>query len=154
MNAQSVIDVVTSYSVDRDGNSVDSQAFFYKLIADHRRYQSEVQTTLAKQKEYNALAEINYKKAQEFASKLSACNATRLSIALNYGCFTFEQMNDTKKAVQISENAINAAMQIIGMVKEDVYMEAVFIIESIRENQAVWKGEDPSKIPPFNVNKF
>lgn len=43
-------------------------------------------------------------------------------------------------------------MQVINIVKEEVYMEAVFIIDSIRENQAIWKGEDPSKIPPFKLN--
>jgi hypothetical protein len=35
---QQVIDICTSYCLDRKGNSDESQAFFNRLIADFKRY--------------------------------------------------------------------------------------------------------------------
>lgn len=54
---QAVIDINSTYTVDRKANGLESQVFFNKLLADFKRYQSEVQLSNAKSKELNTAAD-------------------------------------------------------------------------------------------------
>ena len=152
-DAQSIVDVLVSYAIERKGNSSDSEAYFLKLTADFLRYQCEVLKG-NKLKEMKEQTSNYYKRAEKIADKLHYCSSTRMSIALNHGCFIYEVMMDTKRANQIVNIAMSKAQQTLGSCDEEVYVEAVHIMEMMRENQAIWKGDDPTKLPPMQQPAF
>ena len=46
----------------------------------------------------------------------------------------------------MAELAMNKAVAQINSCEEDEYVEAAHILEMIKENIAIWKGEDPTKV--------
>ena len=87
-----------------------------------------------------------YERAGRKTENFHNCNATKLSLGLNFSVFTHEIMNDTGKAIKLAELTMTKAQATINSCEEDEYVEAAHIIEMIKENIAIWRGEDPSKI--------
>ena len=87
-----------------------------------------------------------YERAGRKVENFHNCNATKLSLGLNFSVFTCEIMNDTGKAIKMAELTMTKAVAQINSCEEDEYVEAAHILEMIKENVAIWKGEDPTKV--------
>lgn len=123
----------------------ESKAFFLKMVGDYYRYVAESAKDEKLTQVKNGALEF-YNKAQELADKeLPACNPIRLGLALNFSVFYFEVMNDHKKACELGENALSAALDKIDECDEDTFRDAKSIIELLKENLSLWKEEDDGK---------
>ena len=69
-----------------------------------------------------------------------------MSLGLNFSVFTYEALNDSMKAIKLAELTMAKAQAQINSCEEDEYVEAAHILEMLKENIAIWKGEDPTKI--------
>jgi len=123
----------------------ESKAFFLKMVGDYYRYVAESATEDKLQQVKDGALEF-YNKASEIANKdLEACNPIRLGLALNFSVFHFEVMNDHKKACELGENALQAALDKIDDCCEETFRDAKSIIELLKENLSLWKEEDEGK---------
>ena len=66
----------------------------------------------------------------------------KLSICLNLSVFYFEVINDASKAINIADQALQAAMEKIDDLGEEEFKDAKAIIELLKENLSIWKEED------------
>ena len=81
-----------------------------------------------------------YERAERKTANMHPCNATKLSLALNYSVFTADVMNDQAKANKIAEMSLNRASNGLNSCDEEEFVEACHIIEMIKENAAIWSG--------------
>ena len=126
---------------------METEAFFCKQAGDVLRYMCEVNNKPGPQlKNLKDEASMYYERAQRKAENFHNCNATKMSLGLNFAVFTAEIMQDQPKAVKMAEMTLNKAQATLNSCEEDEFVEASYIIEMIKENIAGWKGEDPSKI--------
>jgi hypothetical protein len=56
--------------------------------------------------------------------------------------FNFEVMKDPKKAIELSDKALQDALDKIDDCDEDTFREAKSIIELLKENLSLWKEEE------------
>jgi 14-3-3 protein epsilon len=120
----------------------ESKAFFLKMVGDYYRYVAESATAERLEQVKNGALEF-YKKASDLSIKdLGACNPIRLGLALNFSVFYFEVMNDHKKACELGETALQAALEKIDECDEETFRDAKSIIELLKENLSLWKEED------------
>ena len=129
----------------KSATNSESRAFFLKMIGDYYRYVAEsAQGDKLNQVKNGALD--FYNQASDVANKdLEACNPIRLGLALNFSVFHFEVMNDHKKACELGENALQAALDKIDDCDEETFRDAKSIIELLKENLSLWKEEDEGK---------
>ena len=83
---------------------------------------------------------MHYERAERKVANFHGCNATKLSLALNLSVFTAEVMNDSSKAIKLAELALNKAENQLNSCDEEEYVEAIHILEMIKENIAIWLG--------------
>ena len=126
-------------------STAESKAFFLKMVGDYYRYVAESAQGDKLQQVKNGALDF-YNQASEIANKdLEACNPIRLGLALNFSVFHFEVMNDHKKACELGENALQAALDKIDDCDEETFRDAKSIIELLKENLSLWKEEDEGK---------
>ena len=115
------------------------------MVGDYYRYVAEsAQGDKLTQVKNGALD--FYNQALEVSNKdLEPCNPIRLGLALNFSVFHFEVMNDHKKACELGETALQAALDKIDDCDEETFRDAKSIIELLKENLSLWKEEDEGK---------
>ena len=75
-----------------------------------------------------------------------------MSRDLHHANFVNEFQNDTSLALKYCEISISKAQATLHTVDEDTYVEASHIMELLKENVAIWKGEDPKLINEPNFD--
>ena len=90
-----------------------------------------------------------YERAERKCEKLHYCSAMRMSRDLHHANFSHDFLNDTSAALKIAEAAVLKAQATLHTCDEDTYVEANHIMELLKENCAIWKGQDPTMA---NVN--
>ncbi len=88
--------------------SPESHTFYLKMIGDYYRYIAEC-VKGDKLAEVTEKANEFYGKATEKAKELTSYNSTRLGLALNYSVFHYELKNDSKKACELAQEALDGA---------------------------------------------
>jgi hypothetical protein len=73
---------------------------------------------------------------------LPPCNPIKLGLALNFSVFYYEVMKDHKKACQLADESLQAALDKIDDLGEDDFRDAKSIIELLKENLTLWKEEE------------
>ena len=68
----------------------------------------------------------------------------KLGLALGRATFTYEVMKDHNKAIEISEKALSEANEKINDVGENDSRDIKSIIELLKENLKLWKGDEES----------
>ena len=117
-----------------------AKAFFLKMIGDYYRYiaESAKDSRLDKCKTDALKA---YDDANNVIGELNACNSIRLGLALNFSVFYYEVMQDTTKACELGEKALQDALDKLDDCDEEMFRDAQSIIELLRENLSLWKEE-------------
>jgi 14-3-3 protein epsilon len=141
-NCQKIIDIVNDKALPKAGDD-ESKVFYLKMIGDYYRYTAE-------SAEGDRLAQVTekalefYDKASTAGEPLESYNSTKLGLALNFSVFHYELKNDTNKACEIAEKALNEAKDKIDEMSNDDARDALSIIELLKENLDLWKedGED------------
>ena len=87
----------------------ESNAFYYKIIADYYRYVAESNPE-KNFEEVKRGALQSYDKALEYTSDLNPCNSIKLGIILNYSVFQLEVMKDSLKAIEMAEKGLQEAV--------------------------------------------
>ena len=77
---------------------------------------------------------------------MNACNPIRLGLSLNLSVFHYEVLNENKKACDVAEAALTSALEKIEEVDEETFRDSKTLIELLKENLAIWKGEDHEDI--------
>ena len=142
-------DMVQSYCTDRTGNSLDSEVFFLTLVADFMRYTAEQTPPGTRLKDIKMSAQATYERAERKASRLHHCSTVKMSHAMHYANFEHEFMDNTLRAIKLAEAAVNscqAALHTIPPADNDSYNDAVHLQELLKENIAIWRGQDPRDV--------
>ncbi len=117
----------------------EPKAFFVKMIGDYYRYIAETaQNDKFEQVKQEALKA--YTDANQI--NLPPCNPIKLGLALNFSVFYYEVMKDHKKACQLADESLQAALDKIDELGEDDFRDAKSIIELLKENLTLWKEEE------------
>ena len=131
---------LTKSKVLNNGKPIENEAkaFFVKLVGDYYRYIAESATgdryEAVKQEALKA-----YTEANQIA--LPPCNSIRLGLALNFSVFYYEVMRDQKKACELADSSLQAALEKIDDLAEEEFRDAKSIIELLKENLSLWREE-------------
>jgi 14-3-3 protein epsilon len=121
----------------------ESKCFFAKMKGDYYRYMAENATGANLETVKNhALAA--YKDAMLI--DLPACNPIKLGLALNFSVFYQESMKQPADAMALADQALADALDKIDELDEDNFHEAKSIIELLKENLTLWKGDAANDI--------
>jgi 14-3-3 protein epsilon len=136
-----IVNLVKESCVESATDS-DSKAFFLKMVGDYYRYVAESAHGEKLEEVRNGALEF-YDKAQTLCEKeLNPCNPIRLGLSLNFSVFHFEVMNNHKKACELGESSLQAALEKIDECDEETFRDAKSIIELLKENLSLWKDEE------------
>ena len=117
----------------------EAKAFFVKMVGDYYRY-------IAENAKDSVLEDVKNKALQAYddANKieLPPCNPIKLGLALNFSVFHYEVMKNHKAACQLSDEALQNALDKIDELEEDDFRDAKSIIELLKENLTLWKEEE------------
>lgn len=137
-DCEKIIDIVRSKILSKQSED-EAKAFFVKMVGDYYRYIAETaQGDKLEQVKNEALKA--YSEAQQIA--LPPCNSTKLGLALNFSVFYYEVIKDHKKACDLAEESLQAALDKIDDISEEDFRDAKSIIELLKENLTLWKEEE------------
>ena len=114
------------------------------MIGDYYRYMAESVTGDRLQEVAEKALEF-YNKAQTEAEKLPVYNSIRLGLALNFSVFHYEVKNNSGKACEIAQRALDAAKEDIDNIDNDAAKDALSIVELLRENLDLWKEAEENE---------
>lgn len=100
------LDMLHSYTIDRQGNLAESEVFFLTLAADLTRYMCEQTDAGDKLKNMKESASKLYERAARKAEALHYCSPVKMTRDLHWANFLFEFMNDASQALKVSEQSI------------------------------------------------
>jgi len=118
--------------------SAESKTFYLKMIGDYYRYIAEC-TSGDKLSAVTEKADEFYGKATTEAKELPTYNSTRLGLALNFSVFHYELRNDSKKACELAQEALDGARADIESMDNEDAKDAISIVELLKENLDLWK---------------
>ena len=116
----------------------ESKTFYLKMIGDYYRYVAECSKG-------DRLADVTekaldfYSQATEAGSELKSYNSTKLGLALNFSVFYYELKNDSDKACELAQVALDGARADIEDMDNDDARDAISIVELLKENLDLWK---------------
>ena len=139
-NCERVIEIVKSKSLPKASDD-EAKVFYLKMIGDYYRYTAETAQG-SKLEEVTEKAKEYYEQATEAAKSLKPYNSNKLGLALNFSVFHYELKNDSSKACQIAEEALNGARDELDNINNDEARDALSIIELLKENLDLWKEEE------------
>ena len=122
----------------------ESRAFYLKMIGDYYRYMAESVTGEVLNQVAEKALEF-YTKAQTEAEKLPVYNSIRLGLALNFSVFHYEVKNNSTKACEIAQRALDAAKEDIDNIDNESAKDALSIVELLRENLDLWKEAEENE---------
>lgn len=134
---ENIIKAVADTSLKKAAEG-ESKTFFLKMIGDYYRY-------IAECVKGDKLAEVTekaldyYSQATDAAKELKTYNSTRLGLALNFSVFYYELKNDSKKACEIAQEALDGARADIESMDNEEAKDAISIVELLKENLDLWK---------------
>ena len=107
---QNFLDKIKDYCLDRNGNKMETEAFFCKQAGDIIRYMCEVNNKPGPGlKKLQDEALMYYERAGRKTENFHNCNATKLSLGLNFSVYIFEILKDTGRAIKTAELAMTKA---------------------------------------------
>ena len=134
---EDIIKSVNDHSLKK-ADSPESKTFYLKMIGDYYWY-------IAECVKGDKLAEVTehalqfYTRAAEQGKALPSYNSTRLGLSLNFSVFFYELKNDSKKACEIAQEALDGAKADIESMDNDDARDAISIVELLKENLDLWK---------------
>ena len=134
---EDIIKAVKDLSLPK-ATSGESKTFYLKMIGDYYRY-------IAECVKGDKLAEVTekalefYDQATDAAKELPTYNSTRLGLALNFSVFYYELKNDSKKACELAQEALDGARADIESMDNEDARDAISIVELLKENLDLWK---------------
>ena len=134
---EDIINAVQTHSLEKSTDA-DGKTFYLKMIGDYYRYIAECASG-DKLAEVTEKADEFYGKATEEAKNLPTYNSTRLGLALNYSVFYYELKNNSKKACEFAQEALDGAKQDIESMDNEDARDAISIVELLKENLDLWK---------------
>ena len=122
----------------------ESKSFYLKMIGDYNRYIGEFVEGSLKDKIINNCNKY-YSQADKILKNVSYLNPIKLELILNTSAFYKEIMNDSQKAINLSEITIEKfeEEQKLNKIdeKSDKFKDAVNIYNLIKDNMYKWKNE-------------
>lgn len=134
---QYIIKIVEEQALAKS-TSPESKTFYLKMIGDYYRYIAEC-TSGDRLTQVTEKADEFYGKATTEAKELPTYNSTRLGLALNYSVFHYELRNDSKKACELAQEALDGARADIESMDNEDAKDAISIVELLKENLDLWK---------------
>ena len=122
----------------KKATEAESKTFYLKMIGDYYRY-------IAECSKGDRLASVTekalefYSQATESANDLKAYNSTKLGLALNFSVFYYELKNDSDKACELAQVALDGAKADIEEMDNEDARDALSIVELLKENLELWK---------------
>ena len=142
---QEVVEV-TKLVLKKHNMSDESRLFMQKMQADYYRYMAEYQKHSVNSQQYGNVAAQNavavYEDAIALAEEeLEEINPVRLGLILNYAVFKYEVEENLSEALNIVTQTYQRASPKIKELIDHRDIEAVTLIQLIRDNMMIWKTE-------------
>ena len=138
-DCDTVIQLIKTKVLSKQTGNEEARSFFVKMVGDYYRYIAEAASgdrfEAVKQEALKAYTEANQ-------ITLPACNPIRLGLALNFSVFYYEVMKDHKKACELADQSLQAALEKIDELDENDFRDAKSIIELLKENLSLWREEE------------
>ena len=93
--------------------------------------------TQAEEIKQNALT--TFQEADTISWDLDPCDKIRLSVAINFQVFLFDQMDNADLATEVGEQAIQKALEVVDDLEESEKNMALHLIEQIRSNNSAFR---------------
>ena len=125
-------------------NTHDQKAlvFYMKMEADYYRYFCEISDDEESKEKMSSKAKECYDKAIEIAKNvMKPYEPPFISLILNYTVFLYEILNQSKEALELSEQTYQESQAIIDQNSEKSRDEARVILQIFQDNITHWKGE-------------
>ena len=136
MNTISILDeklIPNVFEKDFEG-----QVFFWKLKADCYRYICGLLSESCT-KGITDTCKSCYEEAFEISKNLNFCNPIRLGLALNFGVFYYENMNEKEKAKDLAKSTFDNGMTELYSLSEEDYKDSSMILQLLRDNLELWQ---------------
>ena len=120
---------------------VESKVHFYKMIGDYHKYSCESEQFKTKEIEQTNLY---YNEASKIAINLQFLNSVNLGLILNISVFTYEMLNDKKKAIELVKSTLEKFKKEeknLTKVQADEQKDIMALIQLMKENLALWEGK-------------
>ena len=139
-NCKKYIELIDLFLLPK-ANDDESKVFYYKMKGDYYRRMAEGEGNL--KKEGIEGAKKSYDNALKYVKSLGIINPIRLGLLLNLSVFYYENLGNSKKAIEICKNAIKESEKDLKNADEDEdeVKDAVSIINLMEENLAMWESE-------------
>jgi len=106
-----------------------------KLHADYSRYLLELREDVKLTEEAND----HYKQAIKLEEALPVTNELRLSTALNYSVFLYEQRRRVDLAIEVAKEAFDQALFELEKVEEENMNNTLRVMQLLRDNFELWE---------------
>lgn len=126
----------TSASLLERIEDTETKVFLYKMQADFYRYMCEYEKGEARLDAINR-AEETYKLAEEISEDLSAANAVRLGLLLNFSVFYYEIKNEKEEACAMARRATDQGIVDLENAGANS-KEATMILQLFSDNLSIW----------------
>ena len=87
-------------------------------------------------------ANSSYNNALNYSKNLDIIDSLRLGLLLNFSVFNYENLNNSKKAIEICRNTIKESETKLKEADEDVVKDSISIINLMKENLELWESEN------------
>jgi len=116
----------------------ESKLFYQKMAGDYYRYIAEHAAEGEEGRKAREGCVKAYDAATATAQGFSACNPTRLSLALNHSVYLYEIMNKPAEACDMAKKAFDAAISELESLGEDDYKDATMVLQLLKDNLTLW----------------
>lgn len=130
-----IIDILDKHLIKN--SSPDSKVFYYKLKGDYYRYLASFFTS----GNYSQNAMIAYKQASQLSTSLSCVNPIKIDLALSYSVFLYDIVKNPDEAINIANEALQDALNIITEIDETEMKEATASLQMLKDNIDNWTKE-------------
>lgn len=95
-------------------------------------HQSMKVATESQKEEIKQNALTTFQEADTHSWDLAPCDKVRLSVAINFQVFLYDQMDNPDLAAEVGEQAIQKALNVVDDLEDEEKMTALRLIEQIR----------------------
>ena len=123
-------------------NDDKSKVFYYKINGDNYRRMAEAEEN--SKKDIIEKANSSYNNALNYSKNLDIIDSLRLGLLLNFSVFNYENLNNSKKAIEICRNTIKESETKLKEADEDDddVKDSISIINLMKENLELWESEN------------
>lgn len=118
--------------------TAESRTFYLKMHADYQRYVADASLTDGYKPKIEEAKGL-YEQALREAEQLFPTHPLKMAVALNFSVFLFDNLKDTKQAIELAKNAFDQALFDFESVDEEIMTETLRVMQLLKDNFTLWQ---------------